>query len=114
MLGLSANLALPDVAVIAPEASGHWWWPASFLAPLEGERAGLSSGISVVVALLDELGGRGIEAERIVLGGFSQGACLGLEAAARLARPFHTAAHSGEDRRALPHGRDHDPARRRP
>ena len=92
MLGLGAHLALPDVAVLAPEAAGNSWWPASFLAPLEANEPGLSSGLAVVAMLLDDLVDRGIGPERIVLGGFSQGACLAVEAAARLARPFHTVA----------------------
>ncbi len=92
MLGLGEHLALPNVAVVAPEAAGHSWWPASFLAPLEANEPGLSSGLSVVEALLDDLSGRGIGSDRIVLGGFSQGACLAAEAAARLAQPFRAVA----------------------
>jgi hypothetical protein len=34
MLGLAEHLGLPDIAVRAPEAAGHSWWPDSFLAPL--------------------------------------------------------------------------------
>ena len=92
MLALGAHLALPDVAMLAPEAAGGSWWPASFLAPLEANEPGLSSGLSVVSAMLDDLAAQGIGAERILLGGFSQGACLAVEAAARLARPFHAVA----------------------
>ena len=92
MLALGTHLALPDVAVLAPEAAGDSWWPASFLAPLAANEPGLSSGLSVVEALLNDLAARGVGAERIVLGGFSQGACLAVEAAARLARPFHAVA----------------------
>ena len=92
MLGLAAHLGLPDVAVLAPEAAGGSWWPASFLAPLSANEAGLSSGLSVVDSLLDELAQRGHGPERVVLGGFSQGACLAIEATARLARPFRAVA----------------------
>ena len=92
MLGLAEHLAVPDVAVIAPAAAGHSWWPQSFLAPLQANEPGLSSGLSIVAHLLDDLDDRGYGPERVALVGFSQGACLALEAAARLARPFHAAA----------------------
>lgn len=92
MLGLAAHLALPDVAVLAPGAAGQSWWPASFLAPLEANEPGLSSGLSVVAAVLDDLAARGVSPERVVIGGFSQGACLAVEAAARLARPVRAVA----------------------
>ena len=92
MLGLATHLALPDVAVIAPEAAGRSWWPDSFLAPLATNEPGLSSGLSVVEALLGDLAADGMPSERVALTGFSQGACLALEAAARLARPFRLVA----------------------
>lgn len=89
MTGLADLLGISDVAVIAPEAAGRSWWPASFLAPLDVNEPGLSSGLSVVDALMKDLAHLGFGPERVVLGGFSQGACLALEAAARLAQPFH-------------------------
>ena len=92
MLGLAEHLAVPDVAALAPEAAGRSWWPDSFLAPLAANEPGLSSGLSVVGALLDELERAGFGAERTVLMGFSQGACLALEAAARRAGPFRAVA----------------------
>ena len=92
MLGLAERLAVPDVAALAPEAAGRSWWPESFLAPLAANEPGLSSGLSVVGALLDELERAGFGAERTVLVGFSQGACLALEVAARRARPFRAVA----------------------
>ena len=92
MLGLHAHLGLPDVLALAPEAGGNSWWPDSFLAPLAANEPGVSSGLSVVEALLDDLEALGFGADRTALIGFSQGACLALEAAARLARPFHSVA----------------------
>ncbi|WP_349943150.1 dienelactone hydrolase family protein [Fulvimarina sp. MAC8] len=92
MLGLYAHLALPDIAALAPAAAGHSWWPDSFLAPLAANEPGLSSALSVVEALLDDLGEHGFGPDRVALVGFSQGACLVLEAAARLARPLHSVA----------------------
>ncbi|MEX3314192.1 alpha/beta hydrolase [Sulfitobacter sp. PS-8MA] len=92
MVGLADHLALPDLAVLAPQAAGRSWWPDSFLAPLEANEPGLSSGLDVISNLLEDLAERGFGPERVALVGFSQGACLAVEAAARLARPFHMVA----------------------
>ncbi|TDL78148.1 phospholipase [Palleronia sediminis] len=92
MVGLADHLGLPDVAVLAPEAAGRSWWPASFLAPIDANEPGLGSGIGVVTALLDDLAAEGFGPERILLTGFSQGACLAVEAAARLGRPLRAVA----------------------
>ena len=92
MAGLAGRLALPDVAVLAPEAAGRSWWPDSFLAPLEANEPGLSSALSVVAGLLDALALAGFGAERVALAGFSQGACLAVEAAARRPAPFRAVA----------------------
>ncbi|WP_116600079.1 alpha/beta hydrolase [Primorskyibacter marinus] len=92
MVGLADYLALPDLAVLAPTAAGRSWWPDSFLAPLEANEPGLGSGLSVVSSLLDDLATQGFGPERIVLAGFSQGACLAIEAGARFARPFRAVA----------------------
>lgn len=92
MVGLADHLALPDLAVFAPEAAGRSWWPGSFLAPLEANEPGLSSGLSALSHLLDDLAKLGFGPERVALVGFSQGACLAVEAAARFCRPFHAVA----------------------
>ncbi|PYE86208.1 alpha/beta hydrolase [Pseudoroseicyclus aestuarii] len=92
MLGLHDHLGLPDVLAIAPAAAGRSWWPGSFLAPLAQNEPALSSALSVVAALLADLDRAGIGPERVVLAGFSQGACLTLEAAARLSPPLRAVA----------------------
>ncbi|SMD05719.1 alpha/beta hydrolase [Primorskyibacter flagellatus] len=92
MIGLADHLALPDLAALAPAAAGRSWWPDSFLAPLDANEPGLGSGLSVIAALLEDLAEQGFGPERIALVGFSQGACLAIEAAARLARPFRVVA----------------------
>jgi len=86
MLGLAAELRRPELAYLAPQAAGHTWYPFSFLAPLEQNEPGLSSGLEVLADLGAHLEQAGVPAERIVLLGFSQGACLSLEFAARNAR----------------------------
>src|SRR5205085_12527891 len=49
---------------------------------------GLSSGLAVIASLLAKLAQAGIPPERTILLGFSQGACLSLEFAARNARRY--------------------------
>jgi phospholipase/carboxylesterase len=88
ILELAAELKQPGFVFLAPQASEHAWYPNSFLAPLASNEPGLSSGLAVIAALLERLAGAGIPAERTMLLGFSQGACLTLEFAARNARRY--------------------------
>ncbi|PAP78290.1 alpha/beta hydrolase [Rubrivirga marina] len=83
ILGLAREFDRPDVAYLAPQAAGGAWYPNSFLAPLEANEPGLSSGIAAVLRAVAEAEAAGIPRERVVLGGFSQGACLAAETAAR-------------------------------
>ena len=86
ILGLHRELAVPDVAFLAPQAAGGTWYPYSFLAPLERNEPWLGSALAVVHRLLSQVEAQGVGPERTVLLGFSQGACLALEAAARRPR----------------------------
>jgi predicted esterase len=88
ILGIAHELALPDVAYLAPEAAGHTWYPYSFLARTEQNEPHLSSALLVIEGLVQHLEQQGIPPERVVLMGFSQGACLTLEFAARHARKY--------------------------
>jgi predicted esterase len=83
ILSLAQELRTIDVAFLAPEAAGHSWYPYSFLTPMEKNEPGLSSALRVLATLTAMLDDRGISSDRIVLMGFSQGACLALEFAAR-------------------------------
>jgi len=85
---LAHELSQPKLAYLAPQAAGSTWYPRSFLAPIELNEPGLSSGLSVLAGLVDRLAAGGIPVERILVVGFSQGACLGLEFVARNARQF--------------------------
>jgi predicted esterase len=88
ILGLSQAFSATDVAYLAPQASGHTWYPYSFLAPIQQNEPGISSGLRVIAGLVDDLNGRGVSSDRILLIGFSQGACLMVEFAARHARRY--------------------------
>ena len=84
ILSLGPGLA-PDggVAFAAPEAVGNSWYPQSFMAPIAHNEPWLSSAIERIAALVAQIEQSGIARERIVLAGFSQGACLSSEFAAR-------------------------------
>lgn len=88
ILTLAGELRRPDLAYLAPQAAGHTWYPYSFLAPFEQNEPGLTSGLGFLSRLLAQLEEEGIPAERTVLLGFSQGACLSLEFSARNARRY--------------------------
>jgi predicted esterase len=87
-MGLAEALGREDLALIAPRAAGNTWYPQSFLAPIEANEPGLSSGLAVLGDVIDSAEAAGVPAVRQVLVGFSQGACLTLEFAARHPRRF--------------------------
>ena len=88
ILSLSQQFNLSAFAYLAPQAQGHTWYPESFLAPLARNEPGLSSGLQMIDDVVNTLGEQGISPEHIVIGGFSQGACLALEYVARNARRY--------------------------
>jgi len=88
ILGLAAELDEPAVAYAAPTATGHTWYPYSFLAPISDNEPGISSGLGVIDALIARFAKAGIANDRLLLMGFSQGACLTLEYVARHPRRF--------------------------
>lgn len=83
ILDLVPAIGHPGVAYLAPAAAGGTWYPYSFMAPTEQNEPGITSGIGVIHALIDEVIAAGISPERILLLGFSQGACLMCTAAER-------------------------------
>ena len=72
-----------DVAILAPAAAGNTWYPNSFLAPVTDNEPGRSSGLRAVGAAVDRAVDAGVDRDRVLLGGFSQGACLASEYVAR-------------------------------
>ena len=87
ILGVAAALGTTDVSYLAPQAAGHTWYPYSFLAPMNDNQPGLDSALGVLTRLVEGLE-ENLGEERIALLGFSQGACLMLEFAARHARRY--------------------------
>lgn len=88
ILGLAQAIGRPDIACLAPEAAGHAWYPQRFIAPVAANQPWLASALGVVAGLVAECGRQGIPSERVALLGFSQGACLSLEFAARHPRRY--------------------------
>lgn len=88
ILELARALPHPDMAYLAPQAHGQSWYPYSFLAPLAQNEPGLTSALEVISDLAAQIEEAGIPSERIILAGFSQGACLACEYVARHARHY--------------------------
>jgi phospholipase/carboxylesterase len=83
MIGLGRALTSDRLAVLAPQAPGHTWYPYSFLAPRQQNEPYLSSALKQVEAALAKATSAGLAISRIALCGFSQGACLATEFVAR-------------------------------
>jgi predicted esterase len=88
ILGMADPLDMDGFAYVAPQAVGGTWYPYSFLAPFEMNEPWLSSALAVLDAAVAYIGEVGIPPERVILLGFSQGACLASEYAARHARRY--------------------------
>lgn len=88
ILSLFTELNLSSCAAFAPQAAGHTWYPQSFLAPLQANQPYLDSALTQIESLVTTIIKRGIPSERVVLLGFSQGACLTLEYCARHPRRY--------------------------
>ena len=88
ILALTAEMNQSGFVYLAPQAAQNSWYPNSFLAPIPSNEPGLSSGLAVIASILAQLAEAGISAERTMLLGFSQGACLSLEFAARNAQRY--------------------------
>jgi phospholipase/carboxylesterase len=83
ILGLSSEMKHAGLAYLAPQAAGRTWYPTSFLAPQAENEPWLSSALGKVKAIVDDVVAKGVPTEKIVLCGFSQGACLSTEFVAR-------------------------------
>ncbi|MFZ2358781.1 MAG: dienelactone hydrolase family protein [Anaerolineae bacterium] len=88
ILLLAEELYHPAYAYVAPQAANNTWYPNTFLAPMAQNEPWLSWALARVGEVVATVEAAGIPAERIVLGGFSQGACLASEFMARNARRY--------------------------
>src|SRR5207247_2157870 len=87
IMTLAAEVERPGWAYLAPQASGNAWYPNPFTAPLESNEPYLSAALDMVSKLVERVEAH-VPAQRIILLGFSQGACLTVEWAARNARRY--------------------------
>lgn len=88
ILDLVPRLLRPNVTYLAPAAANRTWYPYSFMADVGSNEPGISSGISVLVGLVERIEAAGVPRDRVVVLGFSQGACLTSEFAIRNASRF--------------------------
>ena len=89
ILSLAQPLYREGLAYLAPQAAGHTWYPNSFLAPRETNEPYLSSALAKIASVVASIEAAGIPRDRIVVAGFSQGACLATEFVA--SNPAHYA-----------------------
>lgn len=82
IISLSGEFAQPDMRYLAPQAAGRTWYPYPFTEPIHRNEPHLGSAMMKITTLLEQLTDEGIPRKKIVLLGFSQGACLALHYAA--------------------------------
>lgn len=88
ILSLAELLYDPDFAYLAPQAAGNTWYPYSFLAAIKQNEPWLSSALQQLTDLCRQIANAGIPTSRLILAGFSQGACLVSEFVSRNAQQY--------------------------
>jgi phospholipase/carboxylesterase len=88
MLFLAEKLERPGFTFLAPQAANNHWYPNRFSASLESNEPWLTSALMSFGEIIAHVEAAGIPAQRILLLGFSQGACLALEYATRNPRRY--------------------------
>jgi predicted esterase len=88
ILSLASEFQRPNWTYLAPQAANNTWYPYPFLAPINNNEPYLSSALQLVQTLLLRLAELGILPLNTVILGFSQGACLATEFAARSAQRY--------------------------
>ena len=88
ILTLAPMFGTRRVAYLAPQAAGGAWYPLGFMSPIEQNEPGISSGMRAIERVLAMVTSAGVPLDRAVLLGFSQGACLATEYAARHATRY--------------------------
>lgn len=88
ILSLATHLDVKDFALLAPQATNNSWYPLSFLARPADNEPWLSSALATIAATITDIEKAGISKENVYFLGFSQGACLTLEFAARNAAAY--------------------------
>jgi phospholipase/carboxylesterase len=76
MVSILERLAVPGIHAVLPAAADRTWYPRSFLRPLAANQPALDHSLATVEEHRDRLEDEGVTSARLVLLGFSQGACL--------------------------------------
>jgi phospholipase/carboxylesterase len=85
---LISHIGTEGYAYLIPQAADLTWYPHRFLVPREQNEPYLTSALTAIDDLVKQVEAAHIPAERIAFLGFSQGACLALEYAARHPRRY--------------------------
>lgn len=88
ILGLAKALNINNAMFVAPQATNNTWYPFSFMAPQQENEPWLSSALELIGKIEKDLLKKGFTSEQIHILGFSQGACLASEYAARNAKRY--------------------------
>lgn len=88
ILDLVPRLDRPQFEYLAPAAPNRTWYPYSFMAEIEKNEPHLSNALEQIRGVVADAEARGVPREKIVLLGFSQGACLATEFVLRNASRF--------------------------
>ena len=88
ILSLASHFNVDDFTLLAPQATNNSWYPYSFLAPPAQNEPWLSSALTILEEMLQELYSKGIASENVYFTGFSQGACLTMEFVTRNANRY--------------------------
>ncbi|HEY4151456.1 MAG TPA: dienelactone hydrolase family protein [Chitinophagaceae bacterium] len=88
ILSLADHLDVKGMALFAPQATQHSWYPNSFISPVKDNQPALDSALAIIDELVESIIASGIAREHLYLAGFSQGACLTLEYSSRHASRY--------------------------
>jgi len=83
MRALADRIGLLGIRYLLPSADGNTWYPKPFQAPIAENEPSLTAAIARYESIVANLIADGVDPLRLVVGGFSQGACLTAEYLAR-------------------------------
>jgi len=87
ILSISSHLSVDGYALIGPQATNNTWYPYSFLEPPAHNEPWLTSAITLLGEIVNDIA-KTVDKRNIYLLGFSQGACLALEFVTRNAERY--------------------------
>jgi len=83
MLQFAREFGRDGLYYVAPQAQRGTWYPNRFLAPIERNQPHLDSALDRLGRAVEEAQSGGLPTDKVILVGFSQGACLVSEFVAR-------------------------------